>query len=139
MLCNQECFVMSPLKYKIIIQKRKYQVLFTKNMPKIHISANPKQKICATRHIFFQYVQWSRSVIQACCTGQRTADTCWNAARLFHENTHLKGLRGICPGNACSSDTCGTPGRKNKVIIISTSENKANPTTGWIKGLQDCN
>jgi hypothetical protein len=85
-------------------------------MPKIHISTNPKQKICATRQILFQSVQWSRSVIHVCCTAQRTADTSWNAARLFHDNSHLKGLRGICPGNACSSDTCGTPGKITKLL-----------------------
>jgi hypothetical protein len=79
-------------------------------MPKIHISTNPKQKICATRHNLFQYVQWSRSVIQACCT------RVGNAARLFHDNSHIKGLRGICPGNACSWDTCGTPGERTKLL-----------------------
>ncbi len=115
---------MSPLKNKLIIQKKTQN---TKSYLRKICQKFTFQQTCRKNYVlrdtscFNMYngrVLLSRHAVQLTRVG--------NAARLFHDNSHLKGLRGICPGNACSWDTCGTPGRKNKVII-STTENKSQP------------
>jgi hypothetical protein len=76
---------MYPLKNKIIIQKRKYQVLFTENMQKSSHFKKPEAKnMCYATHLVSIC-----TMVAFCYPGMQysTADTCWNAARLFHEKT----------------------------------------------------
>jgi hypothetical protein len=62
LLCNQECFVMSPLKNKIIIQKRKYFQSYLRKICQQFTFQQTEAKIRATRHILFQYVRGASKI-----------------------------------------------------------------------------